>query len=296
MNRRADSRRAKLWATLVALAGRAHRDERGTALTEFIILLPIFVLIFAGITHLAKLNTAAIRVGGEAYSQMWKKAKDVQTDDPGIHVSPSPAGRTVSTNAGIYRGLQEEPGMQQIVRRETTSHGDGLSSNGHMGESFARVSRVHNDVGFREVDADLTGQINGVTGDSAYAKRLFDDAPSAQVYFPHHSGALGAFDGMLDGPGMRPVLAAGMRYGTVIGNARESVEVAGQNFEFEHYFTTLVAPTWRREDVATSVVRTTMHGVPAYDNLLGIARNQPLDRQSIQAPKIEGRFGYPDSN
>ena len=280
---------------LVAFIGRAHRDEHGTALTEFIIILPIFILIFAGITHLARLNQAAIRVGGTAYSQMWDKAKEVQTGDPGIHISPLQSGQNVRTNAGNYRGLQEKPGMQQIVRRETESHGNGLSGNGHVGESFARVGRVHNDVEFRHIDGDLTKQVTGTTGDSAYAKSLFSDAPTAQMHYPNSAGALGSMDSMLDGHGLRPVLAAGMRYGTVIGSATEKVDVAGQSFEYKHYFTTLVAPTWRREDTATSVARTAMNGTPAYDNLLGIAEDQPLDEESISAPKIEGRFGYPDN-
>lgn len=266
---------------------RFRRDERGTALTEFIIVLPIFVIIFAGVGHLTRLNKTAIRLGATSYAQMWDKAIKVQNGEQGIHVVPAAAGQAVRTNAGKYRGLQEEPGMQQIVRHEANNHGMGLIQGGHMGESFQRVRRVRNNVELRHVDADVTNQISGVTGESAYAQRLFDDSGSAQSLYPNNAGGLGS---LLDGQGLRPVLAAGIRYGTVIGSNHESVEVGGRSIELAHYFTTLVAPTWRGEDTATAVARSAMFGVAPYDDVLGIATDQPLDQETIDVTHIEGAF------
>ncbi len=275
------------WADILRRLERFGADERGTALTEFIIVLPIFVIIFAGVGHLTRLNKTAIRLGATAYSDMWDKAVEVQTGDAGIHQVPGTAGQAVSANAHKYRGLQEEQGMQQIVRHETNNHGTGLLQNGTLGESFQRVRRARNSVELRHIDADLTNQISGVTGDSTYARSLFDDSGSAQTLFPGNAGNMGS---LLDGHGIRPVLAAGARYGTVIGSKKGSVDVGGRTIKLKHYFTTLVAPSPRGEDAATAVARSAMFGVSAYDNLLGIATDQPLDQETIEVTHIEGAF------
>jgi hypothetical protein len=268
-------------------------DEQGTALTEFVILLPIFVLIFAGLAHLQKLNHTAIRVGATAYSQMWDRAKDAQIDDPQIHVSPGPSGEAVRSNMNTYSGLQEDTSMQQIVAHETHNMGQGLSTKGHMGESFERVERARDSIELRHIDADVTGDIGGVTGDSSYARRLFDDSPSASTFYPQQ-GAIGGLGSSLSSPGLRSVVAAGMRYGAVVGSSKKSVDVGPRSIELAHYFTTLVSPYWRREDQATAVTRGTLEGIGPYENMLGISTNQPLNRDSQSVEPIEGAFSSPE--
>ncbi|QDG51121.1 hypothetical protein FIV42_10355 [Persicimonas caeni] len=263
---------------------RFARDERGTALTEFIIVLPIFVIIFAGIGHLTRLNKTAIRLGGTAYKQMWEKAKKVQTDDPGVHVVPAGAASMMQNNMATYTGLQEEAGMKQIVQHETSNHAAGLLQSGHMGESYNRVRRARQNIEIRYIDAELTSQLSGVTGESAYAQRLFDDSGSASTFYPGSSSAVSSH-------GLRPVIAAGTRYGTVVGSDNGSVDVGGREIELAHYFTTLVAPKPSSEEAASAVARSAMWGNGPYDNLLGIATDQPLQSESLDVPTIEGAFG-----
>jgi hypothetical protein len=251
-------------------------------------LLPIFVLVFAGIAHLATLNRTAIRLGGTAYAQMWERAKEAQIDDPQIHLSPGPSGDHVRSNMTKFTGMQEKVGMQQIVRHETNDMGQGLSSKGHMGESFERVERVRDSVELRHIDADVTQEITGVTGESEYARLLFDDS-SNDIFYPQQ-GAVGGLSSAISAPGLRSVLAAGVRYGEVLGSANKTVEVGPGSIELAHYFTTLVAPHWSREDQATAVTRGTLEGIGSYDNLLGIATSQPLNRDSQSVTPIKGAF------
>jgi hypothetical protein len=264
-------------------------DERGTALTEFVILLPVFVLVFVGLAHLGTLNRTAIRVGGTAYSQVWEHAKEAQIDNPGIHVSPGPSGDSVRSNMNRYTGLQEKPGMRQIVRHETNDMGQGLSTKGHMGESFERVERARHSVELRHIDGDVTRDIGGVTGDSDYAKQLFDDSSNASIYYPQQ-GAVSGMGRSISSPGLRPVVAAGMRYGSVLGSSKQSVDIGPKSIELSHYFTTLVAPHWSREDQAAAVTRGTLEGVGPYDNMLGVSTDQPLNRDSQSVTPIKGVF------
>ncbi len=282
--------RSTEWKLMHALFGRFLRDERGSAMTEFIIILPVFVTVFAGVVHLRTLNATATQVGATAYADMWDQAIAVQVDDPGIHSSPGPSGNAISMNLQTYAARQQERGPRSIVKYETGRMANELGDNGHMGESYARVSRVRQDVELRYIDGDLTNDVRGVTGESRYGELLFNDGNGAGVYSAHHGGPLGSLDRLIDGPGLRPVLAAGNRYGSVIGQKKEKVTVAGRDFEMARYYTTLVAPHWRSEAQATAVTRTAMDGIDAYDNLLGIAERQPLRRESIEVRPIDGAF------
>lgn len=174
--------------------------------------------------------------------------------------------------------------MQQIVKHETDNHANGLTQSGHVGESYQRVRRARQHIELRHVDADLTDQLNGVTGESAYAQKLFDDSGSASTYYPGNSSSVSSH-------GLRPVLAAGVRYGTVVGSNHETVEVGGNSIELAHYFTTLVAPKPSSEATASAIARSTLDGHGPYDNLLGIAQDQPLDADSIDVSPIDGAFG-----
>ncbi len=276
-----------------ALLERMLRDERGSTLTEFIILLPIFVMVFAGIVNLFRLNQTTVRVAGRAYSKMWDEAIKVQKSSAGLHSSAQLAGSDIHAHMATYHGLQDKMGRQQIVRHETNSQADGLSSHGTMGESFARVKRARNDVKISHIDGDLTSDIGGVVDNSTYGRRLFDDGGGASNYFPSHTGGLSQLDRQISGSGLRPVLAAGLQYGSVVGHDKQTVDVAGKHFTMAHYYTTLVAPHWRSEGVATAVARSALDGIQPYDNLLGIAKRQPLNNQTQSVHEIEGNFPLP---
>ena len=61
---------------------RRFDDERGAVMTEFVILLPVFVMLFVGIVHLNRLQRAVNEAHIEANVQMWAGATDVTLSRP----------------------------------------------------------------------------------------------------------------------------------------------------------------------------------------------------------------------
>ena len=64
-------------STAVATILRRLREQRGSAMTEFVIGLPVFIIIFAGMGSLYKINNEAIRAKAEVNAILWQDA------DPG---------------------------------------------------------------------------------------------------------------------------------------------------------------------------------------------------------------------
>lgn len=264
-------------------------NESGATMTEFIITLPIFILIFAGIANLSRLNKAVVRTSGVAYSDMWDNALKVQKGSPGTHTSARHSGTAIKENMKTYRDKQPENYVRQVVRRETNRHGDGLTLNGTLGESNARVKAPHNAIKFRAIHSDLTPNINSVVGKSSYGKRLFDDSSSARSFTYSSSGSFASLNAKLSGPAAtRMVHATRAHYGEEMGTDKQTVVIAGQKFHIHQYYNTLVSPGWQREDAAAAVTRTALNGIPAYDNMLGIAKNQRLSKKTQSVKKIKG--------
>jgi hypothetical protein len=75
------------------------RDERATAMTEFVITLPVFVAIFLGINGLARLQDAATRAHPEANRLMWEQAQAVANSEPdSVWADPGAIGRYQSAS------------------------------------------------------------------------------------------------------------------------------------------------------------------------------------------------------
>ncbi|AWV90709.1 TadE/TadG family type IV pilus assembly protein [Bradymonas sediminis] len=263
-------------------------DEGGATLTEFIITLPIFILIFAGIANLSRLNTAVVRTSGVAYATMWDNALEVQKDTAGIHTSVGHAGSAIKANMTTYRDKQEEDYVHQVVRRETNAQGSGLASKGTLGESEARVRSTHKEIKLRWIHADVTSNIQPIVGDSTYGKRLFDDGSSAPRVSFNSSNGFGTGTTGLTGSKPRLAHATSAHYGEEMGTDTQTVTIAGQQFHIYQYYNTLVSPRWQREDAAGVVARGALKGISAYDNLLGIAETQRLTKQSQTVNKIKG--------
>lgn len=268
------------------------RDDSGATMTEFIITLPVFIMVFAGIANLTRLNRAVMTTNALAYEEMWDRALKVQLVAPGTHTSARHGGSGVKANMNVYHGKQPDDVVQQIVRRETNDMGSGLAEKGTLGESRARVRSSHRLVKFRYLqDAEVTSEINGVVGKSALARRLFDDSNTAPTVSGNPSGAFGQLSGLLSGSGTRLFHATAVRYGEEVGRKAETVDILGQLYYIHQYYSTLVSPAWQREEVATAVARTAMNGLKPYDQLLGISRTQRVEQVSQDTPpKIKGAF------
>lgn len=266
-----------LTAALKERLGGFARDERGATMTEFIITLPIFILIFAGIANLSRLNKAVVRTSGMAYSDLWDNALPVQKGDPGVHNSVSHSGSAIRTNMNTYHDKQPEQFVRQTVKRESNDQGSGLIDNGTLGESAARVRSTRDNIELRNIHSQVTPNIGGVVGESGYAKLLFDDSSSAPKIGSN-----------LTIPSTRMVTATGVNYGEEMGTNTQTITIAGQPMHVYQYYSTLVSPHWRHEDAATKVTHEALDEFGAYNNLLGFARTQPLNRSSQSVEKIKG--------
>lgn len=262
------------------------RDDSGATMTEFVITLPIFVMIFAGVGHLSQLNRAVVRTGGLAYSEMWDQAIEAQKDEKvGVHNSARNSGSAVKENMRVYQGKQSDQGLEQAVEAEANRLGDGLSGDGTLGESNARVRQTRTKVKLNHIHGDVTPNLSNVIGKSKYAKNLFDDGPAA----PAFSSPANALGPGISGRGVALAAGSGALYGEVTGKNERSVHVPGKNIKIQQYYNTLVAPRAVDETVATKVARESMERIKAYDDLLGIHEDQPLDEASQQeVDKING--------
>lgn len=95
------------------LLRKLFREEEGTALTEFVITLPLFVIIFVFMTALHSYSTTLNRVRYRAATNMWQEAMKVQQDGTS---ATSPHGLFVTgANAanGIVGGSGSEAGDTQ---------------------------------------------------------------------------------------------------------------------------------------------------------------------------------------
>lgn len=97
-----------LTMTIRGLVGRLTGDERGTALTEFTICLPVFVMLFIIITELGQLEAEGVSVMVRANKDMWSNAIPVQKELIDI-VHQSPQLAAVQGGAQTISNISDYP-------------------------------------------------------------------------------------------------------------------------------------------------------------------------------------------
>ncbi|MFB6264561.1 MAG: TadE/TadG family type IV pilus assembly protein, partial [Bradymonadaceae bacterium] len=198
-------------------------DERGTALTEFVITLPVFVVIFSGLVYLGRLTHGSMEVRLEATEQMWSRAMDVQHGSttgfghPNHKMPPWAAGQALSRITGESRNLFVDYSMG-------VPKNIGMAIDGHFGESDGVTPPP--------VDA-VAGRIvrnpGAVVGGTVASNMVVDDMANLMNPLPGPPSALSVFQ--ISRPysllGPRPVGAAGIRYGLVSGQDSVTVDIPG---------------------------------------------------------------------
>jgi hypothetical protein len=220
-------------------------DERGTSMTEFIITLPVVVIIFAGLVGLGRLGHHAGRVKIEATKQMWEKAYD----DSSGSITP----RQEFSNGGEFGDV-----FDSIA----------TAGAGHWGESYTRV-KLASTVPMLADGVDPVMTSDSIVGESMYARTLVDDSlvpPSGNTSMSNNAswsigldpifsagGSVGgALSYAISASGVLPNQAAGIKYGWVEGEV-ENEEVAGflgQTVNMSTRYRTLVPPDTRSESRA----------------------------------------------
>lgn len=275
-----------------------HGNEEGTTLTEFVITLPIFIIVMVGLLQLGAMERAAGQLWGDAYRDTWTQVLTVLDDaDSPIsvgnlrnhHINPSLAG-----GIALAELADMPPRHGNPVTRANTIRGESdvyrnMARGGHWGESYARTSPSGEYVKMRYLDERATSNPADVLGESKLADALFNDSPgTAQVIQGGSSPTLGAMPFV--GQAIRPVLAAGMRYGAVMGKADAVYSTMGWEVHVGTEYTVLVPPVpIKRPQVTMAITRQALEEQQPYRELLGIAENQPLRREN--AP---GGFSFGD--
>lgn len=246
-----------------SLCRRLHLDERGTTITEFVIVLPVFVLIFSATLALSRMQHTGIEVQISASSDMWEQAIAIQTDttlDPtSSHMMPGQASSEARSRLDSLGSVVTDNSSAHATLSNRWDQGE---SNGHMGEAkamvdplqaympdnfgldaYSKLQQMHsryNDVAMTEAHDSVGDLFDPVSKHAAF--HLLNDASSMQALPASNvqqswngSGLYPLLDsttpeGTLytNAAGMtgnsRMALATGVRYGTVRGfNEKEVV-------------------------------------------------------------------------
>jgi hypothetical protein len=279
-------------------------------MTEFVITLPVFIVLFAGIVKFGKIVQETSRSHGRANLDTFRQLLRIQKTDQDTlesrfsgdlnigdtaHLHPSAA----SVDAG--KQLIEHPprASNELAKGTLTTlesgYNSAMASYGHFGEMAAWAGPVA-----ELKDLPMIG--NAV---SPTPHRLFGPVRRRPILAPSlvkdsvvskvkTSGRCKSFLGnlmtkaneALTASGSRPMIAAGIRYGTVTGTYHDP-NVAGMGIEAETYYNARVAPHVFPEipelqtTMATIITRLGMQScarIP-YQQALGISggANTPLD-------------------
>ncbi|QDG50683.1 hypothetical protein FIV42_08055 [Persicimonas caeni] len=252
------------WARLNL--ARFHADRFGTTLTELLITLPVFILIFGGVYRLGQIHSKAIVTEGVAYKNTFNKALDVQGLDVGdgltgllqgsssaVHMAPPVAAADAIVQLETYQPRQKNTLTRGAIKlaEHTTYSFDGLVLSGHFGESYSRVRPLQMfDVGFLGLsDEAPTANPEDLLGGSYLSRDLLYDGPNVDFQGggfntsnPFQS-IYGMLNGMISMSGARGALAANMRYGTVTGVDTDQLDMGYRVIDFESYYNVSV-PTY----------------------------------------------------
>ncbi len=301
-----------LMARLRGLLSGLHRNDSGATLTEFVIMLPIFLIVFDGVLVLGQFTRKSSELPVRAYKQTFEQALRYQKDFYAFGWNDQPQAASVDALTqlnSVSTAHNRSTAVKWADYAEETAAYGGLGLSGTPGESYARVKPIAavidikgcegnspgdyiyggsatNCVGLKS-DNILKPQLKGWVGNAKYATDLLNDSVFNGGGFG--GGFFSALNNIITHTGIRPALAAGVRYGTVSGRVDDDYTFAGQTMHMNAHFSTLVPPGTTGDGFcplgqgprcdalrATAVARLTMQGEDYYKELPGIRWSQPL--------------------
>ncbi len=209
-----------------------HNDERGTALTEFVIILPVFIMVFAGILQIRKVGNEAVEHQVRANKKLWVAVYDAE--DEVLRMTPR----------GQF--AQAFSDTEQNIMQRLDSGANALG--GHWTEHYTRTQVMMPIVSGVRVEQPWRGRLtlepSSVIGDATVAKALVDDALTPGDLRPSNSGIVGTIiNGAMQVIGGNAGYAANIRYGNVYSEPQvDEIEVAGISHTFETSYESRVSP------------------------------------------------------
>ncbi len=191
---------------------RLHHDRSGTAMTEFAITLPVYVMFMVGIITLYEIHQGAMLSEQQAAAEMWDEALDVQHREylPGMEGLPM----TGAANAVMY--YNEADDLNTLAAGiDTGTAAGGMYADSGLKANFA------NSIGAGGIDLDCPESpqmhISQIVDGQSHTARLMNDMVDFNAGGGDSGPIMAAAGAILDGTGSRPMLGAGIRYGIVGG-------------------------------------------------------------------------------
>lgn len=207
------------------------QEEDGTTLTEFVIVIPVFIIVMVGIFNFASVNRDSVQVKMEAADTMWTQAMEKQNatkvtqflTNP-IHTNPQTAGAFAAPKLAANRRSIINTGRAAIKNFQLISK----SSKGES-KSMAKL-------------AGQSGQTPWDAGGETFTQRMTKD--DRMRVLPFGNKGLGVFN--LSVPvsllGTRHAMAAGTRYGMVQGSAQRSTNLNHISYTADATYDVLLSP------------------------------------------------------
>lgn len=173
-------------------------SESGTAVTEMVIGLPIFIMIFSGMGMLYRFNHEALVVKGKAYSELWKE------DAEGSLLGMIPAVGALTSIGSIGDVFQ-----------------NGLSAGGIYIDSGVKAKIPATLMPGSGIDPKYT--LTDITGgdDSMINYRLLNDLANPTF---NGGGFAAAFSSLIQTTGAGLAIGAGIRYGASQASATHTAD------------------------------------------------------------------------
>lgn len=214
-----------------------HQDQEGTSMTEFVMCLPVFIIIFIGIQDLAVMNVAGVRVKVQAAKSMWEQTVPPHKKEGFSQLIPN-VTKSMPMLAGITSVGKVNKNKHSTLRNiQAMMKNINLASKGSKGESKSMYRMADGPGG---VDPWKHAKLT-------FAKRMTEDDRVRSL--PNGSKGLGIFNiarpfSML---GSRHAIAAGTRYGLVQGQANISGNVSsGYSYNAQTTYDVLLSPVSMR--------------------------------------------------
>lgn len=301
-----------------------HRDDQGTSLTEFVITLPIFLVILAGVIDLGNLINTTVVVEIESQLDLLDQLDEVSSSGISfsssmtdlLHTQPSAAAVSAAVQVERYQPRQKTPAGRALVRlyEHSTYSLWGMALSGHWGESNMRVRRLQDLgielAGVEDLVTSHPEELFGGARGSGLAQDLLYDGPNARFSEGQNQSTgvitniMGPLNQVITTSGMRGAMAAGTRYGTVTGVSEYDVQVnRGIDRTFSAHMTATVGPYadddgWNSAMRATAVTRLTFlnprYGV--YNDTLRFKGSNPFkleEFRTLEVPDLGSQFSAP---
>jgi len=223
-----------------------HYNHSGAALTEFVITLPVWIILFAGLLGMGKfgLNTTANQL--ETQTKIWNSV--ITESDDAVHMTTVSGGLDAGAKSGEVFTKEGSPnnittGLNTLVMIP------GLSGAGSWGESFGRTKLLEY-VPLLDVPSVKSGPDDVLAGGSGFPLKIVNDGGMGTDFGAQSSAS--AFSKVLDyvgdvisGSGALAAVAAGNRYGEVYAESQsEPIKVwIGASVTANSHANMLVGPS-----------------------------------------------------